>query len=414
MTKLFNIKNVFRVLFAIFAITMTFATPLTAAKIFDPSVIYLTWQRAPDTTMTILWITGTDRDSDIVYYQRFGETRWHQGCGTHAPLPEGHNEYLLHTVELTGLKPNSAYRFRTGSDSVVHSFKTMPADLKQPFRFVVGGDIYHDSIDAVIETMQQAALYQPMFALLGGDIAYAGGKVEKMEPDAWKRWIDFLKAWKEHMVTPEGYMIPLLPTTSNEDIVGRYEQPPESAAFFLALFPTPGLPGYSVIDFGDYMSIWLLDSGHLNKVEGKQARWLYDTLEARQKVPHKFAVYHVPAYPARRSLNNKIPTLIRTHWVPSFEKFGVEVAFEHHDHVYKRTNLLLNNKVDPKGVLYLGDGGFGVSNPRIPVDPKDTWYLVKSSPTRHFIVGTVSQDGDNFKAVDYNGVVIDEITLKKR
>lgn len=381
------------------------------AKIYDPAIIYLTWQRAPDTTMTILWITEAERDADIVYYQRFGDSRWKQGCGTHSPLPEGHGEMLLHTVELTGLKPNTAYRFRTGSDAVVHSFVTMPAELKSPFRFIVGGDVYHDSIEPVIESIHQAALFSPVFMLLGGDIAYAASKDTK-QPEKWERWSDFLKVWKEHMVTPEGHMVPILPTTSNEDTKGRYNQPPENAPFFFALFPTPGLPGYKVIDFADYMSIWLLDTGHINPIDGVQSHWLYKTMEERQAVPRKIAVYHVSSYPAKRPLDNKESPHIRAYWHPIFEKFGLEVAFEHHDHAYKRTHLIRDNKVDPRGVLYIGDGGFGVTTPRIPKKPEDTWYLAKSAAKRHFIVATIGNGEDNFRAIDSTGFVFDEVNRK--
>jgi hypothetical protein len=171
----------------------------------------------------------------------------------------------------------------------------------------------------------------------------------------------------------------------------------------------PGPQGYNVLDFSDYMSIWLLDSGHTHAVHGQQTDWLRETLLQRKAVPHKFISYHVPAYPSVRSFNEKISPSIRRYWVPLFEKFGIVAAFEHHDHAYKRTYPLKNHKIDPTGVIYLGDGGWGVQKPRARPASDFRWYLAKSAPKRNFIVVTISPDETrHFLAVDDNGDIIDE------
>ena len=53
------------------------------------------------------------------------------------------------------------------------------------------------------------------------------------------------------------------------------------------------------------MSIILLDSGHTHPVGGQQAEWLKNTLEAREKIPYKIAIYHVPAFPSVRPWDNQ-------------------------------------------------------------------------------------------------------------
>jgi hypothetical protein len=81
-----------------------------------------------------------------------------------------------------------------------------------------------------------------------------------------------------------------------------------------------------------------------------------------------------------------VSPLIRQHWVPLFERFGLNVAFEHHEHAYKRTHLLLQGSPHPAGILYLGDGSWGVEKPRKPKSPSERPYLAKSASTRHFIL----------------------------
>lgn len=94
--------------------------------------------------------------------------------------------------------------------------------------------------------------------------------------------------------------------------------------------------------------------------------------------------------------------------MPLFESYGLNVAFEHHCHTYKRTYPIYQGKKDPKGVLYLGDGAWGVLETRIPKTPKQAWYLAKSASINHFILVTLQGTNRHFTAIDPNGRIIDE------
>ena len=369
---------------------------------YDPVALYLTWRRAPDTTMTVQWITEAERQEDLVEYQRMGETLWKNSHGQHLPMPEKY-PYLIHGVELTGLEPDSDYRFRIGRDGVIYKFRTMPATLSTPIRFIVGGDIYHDGWEILEKMNRQAARLDPMFVLLGGDLAYneKHHSLDKKMP----RWMDLLISWKKEMVTTTGKLIPLVPAIGNHEIEKNHGLTPASAPFFYALFP---VAGYRALDFGKYLSIILLDSDHTHPIEGAQTEWLIQTLQCRQNVPHKFALYHVPAYPSVRNFQNELSAKVRKYWVPLFEKLGVDVAFENHDHAYKRTWPIRDGKRDPTGVLYLGDGGWAVSKPRKPRTEQETWYIAKSASSRNFVLVILHGSDRHFIAVDDNGLILDE------
>ena len=191
----------------------------------------------------------------------------------------------------------------------------------------------------------------------------------------------------------------------NHDVTGRFDQTPDKAPFFYTFFPTPG---YQVMDFGDYLSLILLDSGHTHPVDGAQKDWLYQMLYQRQNVPHKFAFYHVPAYPCVRPYKGTKSQFIREQWVPIFEKFHLDVAFEHHDHAYKRTFAIRKGKKKRHGVIYMGDGAWGVERPRIP--RRASWYLAKAQSIRHFILVTLDKDTRHFKAISHRGDVFDTFT----
>lgn len=389
--------------------------------LYNPIAVYLTWQRLPESTMTVNWITPLDRQDDLLEYRKWGEERWFQATGTHFQLPQK-TPYFLHRIELTGLQPATTYQFRTGKDGVPFKFKTMPSTLVQPIRFVAGGDMYHDTIDILRDTNQQAAKASPLFALVGGDIAYASSKFSDFLPrwldplvdhfygQKFDRWLTWLIAWKEDMVTPDGCLIPMLPAIGNHDVVGRYGQTPEQAPFFYTLFPMPGHPGYNVLNFSGYMSIFLLDSGHTNPIGGKQAAWLSKALQEHKSVPHKFALYHVPAYPSVHKMSQDISTQIRKFWVPSFDAFDLTAAFENHEHSYKRTFPLRGGAIAQDGVLYIGDGGWGVDHPRSPRHENEKGYLAKTVSARHFLVVEIARDKKTVYAVDSDGHLIDSFS----
>lgn len=390
---------------------------------YDPVAVYLTWQRSPESTMTINWITPFDRQNDLVEY-RLAENEnapWQQATGSHTTLPNK-APYFLHRIELTGLQPETTYQFRTGSDATIYKFQTMPATLDHPVRFAVGGDMYHDTLEILHETNRQAAKTAPSFVLVGGDIAYASDKIfdyiprwfhgfmDKVVGQKFDRWLEWLVAWKQDMVKPDGCLIPMIPAIGNHDTIGRYAQTPEQAPFFYALFPMPGLPGYNVLDFGSYMSFFLLDTNHTNPVGGKQAQWLAEAMKQRENIPRKFALYHVPAYPSVHKFSQELGVEIRKFWVPTFDTYHLTAAFENHEHAYKRTHPLRGNAIDVDGVMYIGDGGWGVDKPRTPRYLQEKWYLAKTASARHFLVVDVDQDKQTVHAINSDGIVIDSFS----
>jgi hypothetical protein len=209
------------------------------------------------------------------------------------------------------------------------------------------------------------------------------------------------------MVAPDGRLIPLLVTIGNHEVAGGYATSNAAALQFYSLFAMPGQRGYAALDFGRYMSIILLDSSHTNPIEGDQTDWLKDVLSARDKTQtHLFAFYHTPAYPSHRVMSTRYSKAIRANWVPLFERYGVDVAFEHHDHTFKRSHLIKSDKIDPAGVLYLGDGAWG-KEVRPVHPPGKMWYLARAESVGHFWATTIHGESRLHRAFDYQGNCFD-------
>jgi acid phosphatase type 7 len=381
---------------------------------YRPESLLLTWQRDPTTTMTIDWHT-MDRDRrHVLHYRRVGDSRWLEVTPASHPFP--FSEQRIHRVELTGLVPGTEYQIRFGEDSSVYRFRTLPKNATNPITFAAGGDMKHTK-EMMEETNRAVVTYDPEFILIGGDLAYADGREDRIN-----NWYEFLDAYTNTLVTETGRIIPMVVTLGNHEVregyYHRHSPPPDTDAlresvspYFYALFAFPGHPGYNVLDFGNYMTIIALDSGHNNPIDGVQTRWLRSILQERSQVPHIFPVYHVPAYPSVRRPTESLNRAVRSNWIPLFEAYGVRVAFENHDHAYKRTYPIRENAVNPDGIVYFGDGAWGVYT-RLPqsghASADDGWYLHTASDNRHFILVTIQGAHQYFRVVGSDGSIIDE------
>lgn len=378
-------------------------------NLFDPPALYLQWQRDPTTTMTVHWHTTNMADS-VLQYRAADQKEWRDEKGSSVLMPDTDSGRRIHTVELTRLKPKTDYIFRFGAQSKEFKFRTMPKDLSAPVRFIEGGDVYHQR-DWMDNMNALAAKFDPAFVLIGGDLAYANNRPED-KPENVQRWYDFFDSWKKHGVAADGRLIPLLCTLGNHEVKGFWGKTPANAPCFYACFSMPGKQGYNNLDFGNYLSLILLDSGHTHPIDGAQTDWLKRTLSQRHKVPHIFPAYHVPAYPSCRpdeeGENSDLTQQVRKNWCPLFEKYGVKISFEHHDHAYKRTKPMLAGKVNPKGIIYLGDGAWGVKlRTSEPDGPR--WYIEKSGTIRHFYLVTLYPDQRDIVANNDKGEIFDEV-----
>ena len=272
----------------------------------------------------------------------------------------------------------------------------MPAKATDAIHFISGGDV-GVNVHAVANNVQ-AARQDPMFAVIGGDLGYDNGRSVETS-------IAFIRNYSKHMIGRDNRLIPMVTCIGNHEVDGGYNKPRAKAPFFYALFD--GLypeTGYATLDFGDYLSLVLLDTGHTSKIGGDQADWLEKTLKARVDNPNVFVVNHVPCYPSVRGIDSN-GTANRKYWVPLFEKYRVPVVLEHHDHTFKRTKPLLNGLASDNGVLYLGDGSWG--RLRTPHTPEQLSYLAKSSRDYHLSLHRIQGEERFHLALDEFGKVMD-------
>lgn len=338
-----------------------------------------------------------------LYFQKEGG-KWYEQQA-HSALLTGSKIYV-NSIELLELEPDTRYFIQFEKKGQRYYFRTLPKDFSRPIRFVVGGDLFLD-FRSFKRMNKQVISTDPDFIVLGGDLAYAQNPKAFFETKMGviNRWQSFFRNLKTGTVTADKRIIPILPIVGNHDIT-KDERKDKNSPLFLQFFPY--FKSYQFLELTSNLCLFLLDTGHLEPVRGKQTEWLETELMKHEKTQYKIPLYHVAAYPSYYSIENKRAQEVRENWVPLFEKYQVRVAFEHHNHSFKRTFPIKENKIDPEGVIYLGDGSWGVA----PREVQPHWYLEKGGKLNCFWLAIIGRDQCHFQSFDLHGNLIDEVVVK--
>lgn len=390
--------------------TACLISALAAAAPFN---LYLTYPEDPSTSISVHFsVEGRlSRSAEGVVKWDTVSRGGEPGAYAHQTVTLRHEitnlavDRTLHRAPLLELQPDTVYYFvagdETGGFSEERSFRTIPND-DRPLRFVTGGDL--GVTPAAERLLALAGKQDPLFCAIGGDLAYVNGQVWQYR--TWDRWF---QNYDTNMRTSEGHMIPILAGIGNHE-TNRLETDIASikAPFFTAFFGLSQADGktYFMRRFGKHLAFLVLDTGHIAPHAGEQAAWLAETLAANQNVPYRFAMYHVPLYPSHRPFEGEGSRLGRVHWEPYFNAFGLTTAFENHDHTLKRSVLLKNGQPSADGILYLGDGSFGIG--ARTVDNEIRPYLEYQQGVSHIWVVDVKSDGITYEALGEAGESLDK------
>ncbi len=325
-------------------------------------------------------------------------------------------------AEADGLRPDTAYEFLLAAEGrrvKTGWFRTAPANLNRPLRFIAGGDM---GTASAVPICKQVGREDPLFVLVGGDLAYANGR-------AAYRWYDWIDNWTELVVSKDGRSIPIIAGIGNHEMksfhglskwqawrgLAALTPKKKNAPFYFSLFDVPGNESNFSVDFGDYLSIILLDSNHGQRVK-KQTRWLEGELKDRVDVANVFPIYHRPAWGTGIKANEMD---VQKEWCPLFEEYQVDCVFENDHHAYKRSHpLTAGVRDDAAGILYLGDGAWGARLRPITDRMLDRVgarnYLAKWRSVHHVFRVTLQPDGSRtYEAIESDGSVFDSLRDSK-
>jgi hypothetical protein len=246
-------------------------------------------------------------------------------------------EARYHQARFTGLSPDTAYAYRVKGAagwSEWHQFRTAAAEPR-PFRFLYMGDTQNRILDIGSLTWRRAIVQagNPVLMLHAGDLV--ASRDDLVHDDEWGEWTA-AGGWA--LAT-----IPQLPAAGNHEyrdvpLPGGKETRRVAPHWPLSFaLPGNGAPG---LEATTYLSEWqgvrflvmdgtaALDLGQLDS----QTRWLDQQL-ARPGARWKVVLMHQPIFTCARP--GDTPPLKKA-WVPLFEKHGVDLVLQGHDHCYSR------------------------------------------------------------------------------
>ena len=265
----------------------------------------------------------------------------HAGYSFIAPALLGDPPTNLHEVHVCGLKPNTTYYYQVGGGpsgsevwSATQTFTTVPASGKITIGIL--GDA-RDSVDTWTATqlrMRDAAVAMQLF---GGDF------IDLPLEHEFSQWLD--AAWHDpndatkFLTLGQQLILP---------IAGNHEN--ESANFY-ANFAIPGSGAYAEtyasLDVGSAHIVLFDDSPTGNAITDEsnaQLAWLDKDLATanadRANHPFIIAVSHRGVFSTSMHAGDGDVLAVRAALAPLFDKYGVDLVFNGHDHEYERSKPL--------------------------------------------------------------------------
>jgi len=311
------------------------------------------------------------------------------------------NEYQHHEMMLGDLQPNSTYTYDVlgnGSSDGKGSFRTFPEKLV-PFRFVVIGDtrsrhkIHAHHVKRIIKE-------RPLFVVNTGDLISDGLKIQ--------HWEKFFEINRE-----------LMRNTPYFAVLGNHEH---DSKHYYDFFNLPGNERYYHFSVGDALFIVLDTSGEdyqtpkYIKDENKeyfwnnysllyfkeQKAWLEHMLTLHKDAGFIFVFFHEPLFSVKPS-RVEDAKMRRAFWGNIFERHGVQVILNGHDHHY--------HHAFSGGTHYITTAGGGASLYEATALQPETIKVVE---IEHFMVIDVGKKEAKLTAIDINDNIIEEIKVEKR
>ena len=338
----------------------------------------------------------THRTATICWYTLEGESVFQRASG-----PEFIRNYRRHAIRLNHLKPNTSYEYdvlANGQAEGKGTLTTFPREI-EPFRFVAFGDTRsrHDVHQRIVERI---ATESPLFVINTGDLVSDGLDMN--------HWEVFFRINRELMRN-----VPYYPALGNHE---------RDSEYYFDFFDLPGNERYYSFTVGDALIMMLDTEGeefmtpaYLDSKEStgfslryvepymkRQKAWVEHQFELHHDAGFIFVGFHKPLFSAKAS-RVKEANLRRAFWGGIFERHGVQVVFNGHDHHYHHA---FNN-----GTHYMVTGGGGAGLYEVDAPQPQT---VKTAKAEHYIRVEVEKEEAVLTVIGLDGEIIDVVTVTRR
>lgn len=307
-----------------------------------PDRIILTPAADPSTGMGLTWRTDMAAAetvaelAELTAAPAFRNTGLKVSGTSVATLSEN-GEARYHKVRFTGLKPDTAYAYRVKGSagfSEWHQFRTASAS-DDAFRFLYFGDTQNGILDFGSLAWRRALLQagNPQLILHAGDLV--ASRDDMIHDDEWGQWTQ-AGGWALAA-------IPQVPAAGNHEYVDLIlEDGSESrrlADHWPVTFALPenGVSGTTettyVVDYQGVRIIVLDGTSALDLgTRESQTEWL-DARLTESRANWNIVMMHQPIFTCARPRDTE---KLKEAWKPIFDKHGVDLVLQGHDHCYSR------------------------------------------------------------------------------
>lgn len=393
-----------------------------------PDRILLGWKGDPARSQAITWRTSTEVEHAFaeVTVATDGPHFVKDAKRIEATTTRHQGDFALvhyHSVNLTGLSPDTLYVYRIGDGvnwSAWTHFRTACEDLR-PFTFVYFGDAQNDVKSHWSRVFREAYADAPQakFMLHAGDLINRGNRDTE-----WGEWCaagDWVNSMIPTLAIPGNHEYDITRTVPLPASYKEQKKLPRSLATRWQArfeFPDNG-PEEFKESLGE--TAWFLDYQNvrivaMNSMEDFdiQAAWLRKVLADN---PNRWTIvtHHHPVYSVSDGRSN--PEL-REAWQPIYDEFKVDLVLQGHDHSYGRTAFRRYAPNSSSGTTFKDvDSGtvyvVSVSGPKL-YEAGDKPFVRRAEDTQLYQVLTVEQDRLIYRARTATGVDYDGFTLVKR
>jgi len=265
------------------------------------------------TSIVVSWATTEFGDSVVEYAT---DDQYTASGNNYNQQAEGAKNVKLHSITLEGLEPSTLYHYRVvfNSNASGDSEFYTAVDPSEPFTLVAYGDsrtLFFDH-EFVVDSIME---HKPHLVLDSGDLV-SDGRV--------------LPLWDVFFATTGGLLrnVPYYP------VLGNHEH---NSQFYYDLFHLPEGGGkeneqwYS-FDYGNTHFV-CLDSNVRNSEE--QLAWLENDLAQAESEAQWIVVNSHHAFFSSGQHGSYDDEMLA--WIDAFERYGVDMVFNGHDHIYERS-----------------------------------------------------------------------------
>ncbi len=367
-----------------------------------PDRVILTWTEDPSTGFSVTW--RTDKSVRKAFAEIVAavddpglEKKAQRVNASSEAYETDQGGASGHRVTFRALMPDTLYAYRVGDGvnwSEWNQLRTAGA-RPDPITFVYFGDVQAKIHSVWSRVVRQAYSMAPdaRFMVFAGDLINRRGVDRE-----WGEWYE-AGGWIYRQV-------PSFPVPGNHEYGSVKQLPPNWHSQFT--LPANGVAGLEGTNY--YIDIQGLRMIALNSnlKQKEQAEWL-DHLLANNPNRWTAVVFHHPIYSTKRGRDN--PEL-RELWQPVFDKYGVDLVLQGHDHTYGRTNLQTSGKVRSAraGTIYV----VSMSGAKMYELGDAKVFARTAEDTQLFQIVRIQGDTLRFECRTATGALYDAFMLRKQ